>query len=152
MAKSNSIHEIKIEGIKYTIKNFNFGPGKNYSEISSSISKKNLIFYSIEYSEETKTFQVTDYIKVRQRRVKIMLNLNLYLNFVGLVYNDLDGFYDTIVYEENCIEDPDCDTETIYEEYIKRLKKRLSQNIDNRETKFREDNRKVLTYRIKNND
>ncbi len=151
MAKSNSIQEIEIEGVTYTIKNFYFGPSVKYSKISSSISKKSLVFNSIEYSEETKTFQVTDYIEVRHRRVKIMVNLNLYLNLVGLAYNDFDGVYDTINNEENCIEDPDSDTETIYEEFIKKLKKRLSKKVG-KESKFGEDNSKILSYINKNND
>ena len=140
----------RIYGIRYIIKKYISLEKGQRSQIESSIPKDAPMVYSIEYSEETKTFQMTDFIEVCGRKVKVMFNLDLNLNIVGYIYNDLDDSYDTINPADYFTEDVVIDADYIYEEYKKRLKARLSEVLENQERKYKEDNYKMLM--LKNNN
>ena len=138
-----------INGMRYIIKKYRSGEEGQCSQIESSIPNDTPMVYSIEYSEETETFQMTDYVNVRGRRIKVMFNLDLNLNFVGFIYNDLDGSYDTIHQSDYFVEDIVMDTEFVYHEYLKELIARLSEYLDNQEKKYNENNNKLLSLQTK---
>ena len=144
MGQLNISFDRTINGMRYIIKEYSKGVMEQCSKIESSIPNDTPMVYSIEYSEETGTFQMTDYIEVRERRIKVMFNLDLNLNIVGFIYNDLDGSYDMINPIEYFREDNNLDTETVYLEYIKRLIERLSEELEKRENNYNENNMKML--------
>lgn len=144
MGQLNINFDRTINGMRYIIKEYSKGVEEKCSKIESSIPNNTPMVYSIEYSEETRTFQMTDYIEVRERRIKVMFNLDLNLNIVGFIYNDLDGSYDMINPIEYFREDNNLDTETVYLEYIKRLIERLSKVLEKRENTYNENNIKML--------
>lgn len=152
MEKNNIVFDETINGFRYIIRKYNLGNTQQYMKLESAIPNDTPLVYLIEYSEETNTFQMTDYIEIQGRRIKVMFNLDLDLRIVGFVYNDLDGAYDMVNPTEYFREDVVFDTEEVYEEYKKRLIARLTELLTKQEIKYHEDNNKMLSLKTKNND
>lgn len=149
MAYNNVKFDKTIDGMRYIIKEYHSEEDGQHSKIESSIPNDTPIVYSIDYSEETNTFQMIDYIEIQGRRIKVMFNLDLSLRFVGYIYNDLDGGYDVINPLDYFREDKLCDTVTAYEAYRVRLSARLAEVLFSQEAKFSEENNKMLALNTK---
>lgn len=144
MTNRNVKFDKRINDNRYIIKEYLSGEEDQHATIESTIPNDTPMVYSIDYSEETNTFQMTDYIIVSGRRIKVMFNLSLDLKIVGFIYNDLDGGYDSIQPLDYFREDQICNTENVYEAYKERLTRRLCEVLDRQEAKFSENNSKML--------
>lgn len=148
----NIIFDKKINGVRYIAYKIKLENDERVA-IGSAIPVQAPIVNSIEYSEETQTFQMTDFINVGERKVKIMFNLDLNMKIVGFIYNDLDGTYDMIDYSEFFSEEvsPQYSTVEVYNNYCSCLQARLNEYLIKQEHKYFEDNQKMLGLRNKNN-
>lgn len=145
MDKRNIVFDRKINKLRYIIYKFELGNGESYATIKSAIPNEAPVVEQIEYSEETQTFQMTDYVKVGDRKVKVIFNLNLNLRIVGFIYNDLDGSYDTIESSDYfSTKEGTLDTATVYANYRIKLCEKLAKKLEEQEKQYNENNQKML--------
>lgn len=85
-----------INGFRYMVVMYEAEDGKRWTTVNADVLNRAPSVYSVRFNEETQTFEMTDFLDIFGRRVKIMFNLDLKLNIVGFVYNDLSEGYDMI--------------------------------------------------------
>lgn len=138
-----------INGFRYMVVMYEAEDVKRWTTVNADILNRAPSVYSVRFNEETQTFEMTDFLDIFGRRVKIMFNLDLKLNIVGFVYNDLSEGYDMInpldYFREDCI----CDTAYVYKCYKDGLKNRLAEILLKQESKYSEENSKMLALNTK---
>lgn len=144
MKSEDVLFDKKIDGIRYIIYKFKIA-SEEFTTIKSSIPIQAPVVDKIKYSEKTKTFQMTDYMNVGRRKVKIMFYLDLNMRIVGSIYNDLDGSYDTIdpieYMNTNITEGESYGIVSAYNQYRTKLQERLTRLLEGKNSP---GNKKIL--------